>query len=360
MTTNHHDDNDDSVFQFDLCNCPAPSLIPARICAVQDFDVSNPPGYMSPHDDTENKKEMCLSGSIDKGKGVTRPLLIPPVRSNNTVIDSVSSLGSPAAESSHSPLVSSPLSQLSISPFNCSSPVPSDRNTEAETYALYPQIWHPQLNYNLDDGKGKEKESPSFLTSPVFNLDHASLEHLVWSSPTSSTPGPSNHSSPLNPTFSLNPPDSQEHITSFSPASSTSHHTQDDLFALKRMPSRRRSLSNLSLSTKPLKVKVKWNAPRIQHNISRVLFKKRDIVKVQSETGPKTDLTDSTVSVFGSLSFPCFKGIQDRFWFKTPRFCNIRMHVQSCTWMDCHVHQLTSCFHVRKAAPSHSRNRCRR
>ncbi|KAF8625193.1 hypothetical protein AX15_005498 [Amanita polypyramis BW_CC] len=292
-------DNDVSIFQFDSCSCPR-----------QDHSVSDLSGSMSPHNDYfvaggVDNQVVHLSGSADKGKGVTRPLPIPPLHSNNTNTDihSISSLGSSAAESSHSPLATPPLSPLFISPFSCISNGP---NTEAEICELYPQTQHPQLHYNFDDGKGKEKEPPSFLTSPVFNLtdlDHTSLEHSVWSSPTSSTPGPFNHSSPSSPTSLLNTPGSQEHPTSLSPASSSPHHNRNDLFPLKRMPSRRRSLSNLSLPpTKSQclpKIKVKWNTPRIQHNISRAfLFKKRDVVKLRSEVQPKTELSDSITSVF--------------------------------------------------------------
>ena len=289
MPTNHDNDNDDSVFHFD----PYPNSSSTEVCFTEHDNVSDLAEYLSPH-----------GGHIvttAKGKQVTRPLSIQPTRSIDTDFDTVFSAGSPAESSNLSPLASPSSSHLSISPLNFACPVNDDLN---QTHHLYPQLYHCLAN-----GKGKEKEAPPFLTSPVFNLaglDHESLEHSVWSPLTSSTPGPSNHSSPLYPTAPLGTPtSSQTHSTPVSAA----QQSQDDLFTSKSMPSRRHSLSNLSAKSQIMfKGKVKWSAPRFQPNFSRAFsFKKRDTNKAQA--GPATDLPDPIVAAFGAL-FPCSERYQ--------------------------------------------------
>lgn len=286
MTTTRDNDNDDSVFHFD----PYSSLSPPEVCFAEHGSASDLAEYLS------HGGHIVTSG---KGKEVTRPLPIQPMCSNDTDFDSVFSAGSPAESSNLSPLASSPSSQLSISPLNFA----PERNSETESRDLYLQLYH-----GLDNGKGKEREAPPSLTSPIFNLaglDHESLEHSVWSPLTSSTSGPSNHSSPLYHTTLLGTPSSR--LTHSAPIST--QHSQHDLFPSKHMPSRRHSASNLSTKSQSmLKAKLKWSVPRLQHNLSRAFsFKKRDAAKAQ--TGPITDLPDPIVAVLGVL-FPCFKRFQ--------------------------------------------------
>jgi hypothetical protein len=323
MTTTRDNDNDDSVFHFD----PYSTLSSPEVCFAEHGNVSDLAEYLS------HGGHIVTAG---KGKEVTRPLPIQPMRSNDTDFDSDYSAGSPAESSSLSPLASSPSSQLSISPHLFAYPVNKERDPETETRDLY--------LYGLDNGKGKEKEGPSLLTSPVFNLaglDHESLEYSVWSPLTLSTAGPSTHSSPLYPVAPLNTPTS---IQSHSAPTSTSEGRPHDLFTSKRMPSRRHSLSNL-------RGKVKWSVPRLQHNISRVFsFKKRDAAKAQ--TGPVIDLPDPTVPAFGVL-FPCFKRLQGLPWFKIRWFCNIQM-------TSFPARPLISYFYERNAVPTRFRNHCQR
>ena len=279
MTTTRDNDNDDSIFHFD----PYSSLSSPELCFTEHGNIPDLAEYLS-HGVTAGK-----------GKEVTRPLPIQPIRSNDTNFDSVFSAGSPAESSNLSPLTSSPSSQLSISPLNFA----PERNSETESRDLFLQLYH-----SLDDGKGKEREAPPLLTSPVFNLaglDHESLEHAVWSSLTSSTSGPSNHCSPLYPTTLLDTP-----LTHSAPIST--QHSQQDLLTSKHMPSRRHSASNLSTKSQSIfRAKLKWSVPRLQHNISRAFSsKKRDAAKAR---GPVTDLPDPIVAVFGVL-FPCYKRFQ--------------------------------------------------
>ncbi|KAK2461468.1 hypothetical protein APHAL10511_005931 [Amanita phalloides] len=295
MSTPHDNDNDHSIFQFDPHTC----LDPSPTCAETHFALHDNVSDLSntPHRDhcLATEEDTHLAGSADKGKDVSKPLPILPMHSNNSDIDSVS-LAASSAESSLSPLVNSLSSQLSVSPFNYNHLISQDRNPEEEMYA--------RIYQSLDGGKGKEKETSSFLTHPVFNLagpDYGSLTHSVWSPPSLPTSGPSNHNSPSYPTVSLTtPPSSQVYPTSISPASSSSQHSQADLFASKRVPSRCHSLSNLGTPSRSmLKVKAKWNASRFQHSLSRTFpFKRRDLVKVQLDTGP---VTDSVVDVFDTF-----------------------------------------------------------
>ncbi|KAF8640819.1 hypothetical protein AX17_000468 [Amanita inopinata Kibby_2008] len=318
MSSSHDIDHDDSFSHFDPYEFLTSSPSPAQDSAMQYANISDLSDPSSSHGhETLDDHEISLSSSASKGKGVTRPLPIrpkPPAANDAQGGSSPSSSG--VVSVGHN--TSSPSSRISTSPFSYASPDTYDQ-PESIAYNLFPQFWEPQLGYHsLEIGKGKERDMSCFLPSPIFNLtglDHEDHEHSVWSPPSSPTAGPSNQCSPTCPNVPLRPSTaSHDSTVPASPESSTSASTspraQGDIFTLKRMPSRRRSLSNLSLrctehfdSLSMSRVKAKLNISRLQSNIARtLLFRKRNPAKEQGETtrAPGADVTDPIVSVLGS------------------------------------------------------------
>jgi hypothetical protein len=296
MRPSHDNDNDnDIIFQFGSDSYSDPSNT-SGIETVH-ASVLDIPGFILSQDGHE--RDPILSSSAHKGKNVVRLLPIEPTSPHDANTEFAPLPHFFPEPFGLSPSAASPLSQSSGSSVACILPIDFGC-TPGEALCLQNRSF--QLEHgSLDSGKGKEKEEIAFSASPAFNLpelDSADLEYPMRPSPRSPTPGPSHQGSPLHPIPS--PSGGQRHRAIGS-------RLQGDLFTLKRTPSRRRSLSSLSLFTaKPhsmLRIKTKWNVPRIRNDISRsFLFKKRQFAKEQEGASTKADLSDPIVSAVGASS----------------------------------------------------------
>lgn len=248
-------------------------------------------GFIHPLESDHCLKYVNVSDSFNcdpegKGKSPIRPLCVELISSNDNELEHAFLANSPEASTSSSPSVSSTLSHFSSTPSIGTFPANSDYSAGAESCNRFA----PNFCDNIDNGRGQGKDLPSLSSSSASNwseLDSTDLGYPMWSSPRSPVAGPSHQNSPT--------------YTTTSPASSASNTSTDfpeDPFVLKRMPSRRRSLSNLSpFTTKSqsmLRAKMKWNLPRIQSNLSRVLLYSKQRAQAK-EQGPTVDLIDPVV-----------------------------------------------------------------
>ncbi|PFH52293.1 hypothetical protein AMATHDRAFT_2296 [Amanita thiersii Skay4041] len=321
MTNIHDITTDDSLFQFDPYDLPSNTSL--GYSNLPDLQVPIFPRHHISSSEELDDQQPHLSDWGNKGKAVTRPLPIPPRSSGVTNDFSASSSGSAAALTSHGSFLSSPSSLLSTS----SSPLISDHPTSPQETDFNPLSEFWGLHSTFGQGKGKQRDVTHSAASHDIDLaghEHQYHEHSLWPAPRSPTPGPSNSCSP---SYLFMPLESATHGLELgvltSPESTATTDTSprglEDHLTLKRMPSRRRSLSNLSFyssrslaSQSMLKVKVKLNMPRIQNNLaSSLLFRKKAPVKEQQGESPRIDSIVSDIDP-ALLQYPDFhfSGVQ--------------------------------------------------
>ena len=298
MSSTHVIDNDSEVhlFHFDDYG-GSPSLhSPLRRASPLHFDVAT----MISHDDDPTSEEPCeqlLEDVVGKGKGVTKPV---PIRAPMGVVHdlfdvSLSGTDLPSTSNdSHRSSFLPPIASSSFKPYN----MLFDDNPQdfyADTGDL-PSASEPGFDPWKEKGKGREHPPilpPLAFTSTDFGYGQVSSPSLALmsTSPSSSSYG-SNYG--LSTTRTNNEPETSDLV------GSPVHSTTPPLSPLdigrpviKHMPSRSRSLSNLSIySTKSLaarsmsRIKIKFSRPNTPSNLTRkLLFRKT--------TNPSDDFSSS-------------------------------------------------------------------
>lgn len=307
MSPTHDIDNEGNLFHFDSCEEAAmpsfSSTIASSANAVEDHSRA-----MSSHDGPSTSEglgggEEGMHGAAWKGKGVTRsmPIGIPVSVAHDLFDMSPPShmVPSTSRNSHHSipshPLTSSPLKDSSL--YN---------NGHQHLVSQLQQGYEGDFTHPdsvLDSWKGKGKELPPTLPPLAFSPTEFGYEHATWSTVMTPIQGLSSYS-----TFGLSTTCSSTNITeansSHPEISSIPQVLYPDISTpeiplLKRMPSRRRSLSNLSVhSTRSLaarsmsRIKLKLGSNRTSSNLTKILlFRKttEEPPKVLDEPGLALD-----------------------------------------------------------------------
>ncbi|OBZ78911.1 hypothetical protein A0H81_01299 [Grifola frondosa] len=239
-------------------------VVPAKLSSLNSpFHPSLRREQQQPPCDTMSDANM----SDSKGKGVSKPMLI---RGREAVIsqDDILSQGS----ATPSPLVVDPVLDLNLSPLSLD-PLSLPASSFDNSY-FDPLVSADGDNIGVSSGKGKARELPPILPPLSFFPTDYSTENFEWPSlDLSPIAGPSSYGS-----------GSTIEGSESSPSTSTTPGTEEPTAVLAHVPSRCRSLSNLStrsgrsLSALSLsKVKVKFTGSKAPGNLARkLLFRKRD------------------------------------------------------------------------------------
>ncbi|KAJ3572216.1 hypothetical protein NP233_g3233 [Leucocoprinus birnbaumii] len=258
---------------------------------------------LAPEDQDGRWAHVADQGS--KGKAVSQPQPVP-IRTN-PARDFFDVSVSPAASSSAS-------SFHPISPYSLD---------DADLTTIDPVL--VQDLYDSDDmrlsfssaSKGKQKDVPPTLPPLSFSDIGFGDEHASWSSFGSvSPPGPSSFGSSSSPV----PPTSVEEAAA---PTATESASVDGIFAgpsTRHMPSRCRSLSNLSLRHTPSlasltmsKIRVKLGPPTAQGNLARKLLKgKRD------DATPDSGASSETASLAAGVAGPVASTDAVAPWYAAP------------------------------------------
>ena len=307
-------DSDEPFFQFDPYEGPGSSgstdLTPPQGGKGRySKDMSR--ADLSTPEEVNGLEELILD-TAGKGKGVSKPMPIrPPTTVGNfhdlfDILPSVSTIADTQSDSHlGSPFSSSPTQ----SSFNFYSTPTDDIQQHPLSFTcndsmrfLRPPVDDASLDDviepNLGKGKGKEAELPPVLPPLTFPPTEFGYGEADWPSPglIPSTPGPSSYGSMTMANSNSDPPPTP--VTQVVPP------TTGSLPTLNRIPSRRRSLSNLSIhSTCSLtarsmsRVKMKFGPSRIPSNLARkLLFRKREDISDLSPTdGPINESTRARI-----------------------------------------------------------------
>lgn len=302
MSPTHDIDNEGNLFHFDSCEeavMPSfSSTIASSANTVEDHSRA-----MSSHDGPSTSEglsggEEGLHSAAWKGKGVTKSMPIGiPVAVAHDLFD-ISPPGHMAPTTSRNSHHSIPSHPLTSSPLKNSSLYNNGHHIVSQLQQGYEEDFtHPDSA--LDSWKGKGKELPPTLPPLAFSPTESGYEHTAWSTSMTPIQGPSSYS-----TFGLSTTCSSTNTTegnnSYLEVSSIPQVLYPDLSTpeiplLKRMPSRRRSLSNLSVhSTRSLaarsmsRIKLKLGSNHPSSNLTRIfLFSKttEEPPKVLDEPG---------------------------------------------------------------------------
>ncbi|KAL0951739.1 hypothetical protein HGRIS_008411 [Hohenbuehelia grisea] len=279
-------DNEDQLFQFDPYD-------PANSGAQQ---PEAEPLISAAYDDDEGIAVHC-SLSVEKGKW---PASLPmPIRPATTVVHDVFDALSPAsASSSQTPPAGAASSSLSPSTFGSHADIYSSpasmspqflESLDLVTHAPSAQLDDVHDDSGLGKGKGKGKEQAPTLPPLTFSPTELIYSQTEWpSSNFPSSPGPSSYGSRMEPPAPVASPVSNDiqalHLDARPPSP-----------ALPRLPTRSRSLSNLSIhSTRSVRslnqVKLRLGASKGASSLARkLLFRKRE----GSGSTPSTPRTET-------------------------------------------------------------------
>jgi F-box/leucine-rich repeat protein 2/20 len=301
MSNTHGIDNEFHLFHFDDYT-GSPSLSTTLHSASSlDFSAATMPS----HDDLPTSEEPGeqIEEVAGKGKGVTQPM---PIRAPMAVVHDLFDMSNSDADlpstsrNSHQSLFLPPLSSMPSSPLFDDNP---------HDFYLDTQNLPSASESGLDRWKGKGKEEqlpilPPLSFSPTeFGYGQASSPSLAL---VLSSPGPSSYGSNygLSTTFSTtnNEPEVSESVGL--PASRTvptlSHGDVGNRPAIKRIPTRSRSLSNLSIySTRSLaarsmsRIKLKFSRPNTPSNLTRKLLSRRTTDKSDDCSSPLTTVNQT-------------------------------------------------------------------
>ncbi|KAH9949386.1 RNI-like protein [Amylocystis lapponica] len=292
MSYAHDIDNEVPLFEFDLYEplnpgnhlevaAREPQSTPSHTEAFTNcFSFLNPSPPASWYREESPSDAMWdTNGSDIKGKGVSQPMLIhmQGIPEGHSLESAEFFLMSPSSESSSAHLYGQ-VHDLSSPPSLPASPAPDS-----------PVIFERDHAHTVDDefvegptdkGKGKARELPPTLPPLSFIPTELDYEGSNWPSFESSSPGPgpSSYGSIIT-SGDFEPGSSAPVADRMSP--SPEPFVQP--VTLQRMPSRRRSLSHLSIQTSHsvsalslTKVKVKPSGTKSPGNLARkLLFKKR-------------------------------------------------------------------------------------
>ncbi|TFK41893.1 hypothetical protein BDQ12DRAFT_677339 [Crucibulum laeve] len=352
MSSAHVIDNEDAIFLLDLCE--SISSQDSALSQSSSF-ASNSTAAMSSHgiaptsEEQAGQRECTMGGDRGKGKAVAMPMPIPPSTIAHDLFEDIAP--SAGVSRNQEPCMaassSSSASQLNSNYPSSSSSTNSPHNLNStSSYSESPSSLHLAMiqlplesNETLvDQGKGKEKESPPVL--PLLNfsiseLGYGQLGQLGWPSSVyaSPTPGPSSYGSSV-----YSPPTSVDNfMTSFTSGVSvaspeaqgatpltdvTSVEAVEPTLTLRRLPSRRRSLSNLSSPSNtpsaPIQVPQNVKVKRTSSNLARKLFGKRGDASSSSSRSATPDsdtqvshlIDTDTIEVSGGCFTP---------WYAKPR-----------------------------------------
>ncbi|KAF5384921.1 hypothetical protein D9615_001126 [Tricholomella constricta] len=339
MSHTHGIDNEEHLFHFDPCEESEllHSIVPTAAPGRQGSNALEPSPHMSSHDGPSTSEETCETGSLEvvgKGKGVTKPMPIRvPVTAVHDLFDAAHSASTAPSTSrdSHRSFLLTPLT-------------PSSFNQYFSIYNETQQHLVPPLVRDMGESnfetfgewKGKEKEHPPVLPPLTFSPTEFHYAPSLSSQFRSSSPGPSSYASSCGPPLA--------HVTT-SPETSAKMFGEDYSSVPppttpsareivtpppKRMPSRRRSLSSLSVrserslaASSMLQMKLKLASSRTSNSIARrLLFRKStesrpELINAQSinrgefdgvstppdpwRTGLKVDELDATISRLSNL-----------------------------------------------------------
>lgn len=289
-------DNEEPLFQFDLYEGPADAASQStHHNHIQGDMVDNiSPFVLSSHDlmghslggaisrDTEEQEVFVVPG-VGKGKGVSKPMPIPPqvdaMHDKFGMVGSSSSGYSSQPGTSHS--YSSPLTSSSFDLQSIQTPLDD----------IYQRFMIPghdgamQIPGSFDEshiasgslpGKGKAKESAPMLPPLQFSPTEFGYSKADWPSPglITPTPGPSSYGSGYGSVI-----ESNINLT----AATENDQLPSSPPILRRMPSRRHSFSNLSIhSTRSIaalsmtRIKGKFGASKGPGKLARkLLFRSR-------------------------------------------------------------------------------------
>lgn len=317
MSHTHDIDNEDNLFDFDSCEESTLSAftIPPAMSAPQSISSDDHNARAIPsHDHPSTSEEVFepdkgILEIWDKGKGVTEPMLIRAAVA--AAHDHFEASGPSTSRDSRRSLLLTPLT-------------PSYLNQYTSLYNDSQQNFFPSITQDMDSSnigaspsngktawKGKEKELPPVLPPLTFSPTAFDYDPSPWTSPHISSPGPSSYASSHGlSTVSAVSPEANARISDV-PARSMMTPDFHETPPLKRMPSRRRSLSSLSVhSTQSLaarsmsRIKLKLGSSRTPPgNIARKLLFRRptepvvsrfEYPKAQTPGGADSDVNAST------------------------------------------------------------------
>ena len=279
---------------------------------------------MSSHDGPSTSEEPGdrLAEVVGKGKGVTKPM---PIRASMASLHDLFDESHSAAvlpSTSQDLHQSSFLAQLASSSFQPYSPLFDDNPQD---------LYHDSgdvpdasdSEFVSWDGKGKGKEHPPLL--PPLTFSRAEFGYSQVSSPSLASPGPSSYGSNCGTSVSVNEPETHEPVLSPVPQTTSPRPlspVDSGRPIVKHMPSRSRSLSNLSVhSTRSLaarsmsRIKLKFSRSNTPSNLTRkLLFRKtadtRDVLPpsfTNVNQIPPVDSADAGMNAFPSQWCTDFK-----------------------------------------------------
>lgn len=262
-------DNEDVLFSFD----------PFELAESSDQDApSNLDILRNRHMEPGGQNDPEPSAMLGKGKGPSLPMPIPAPfgRDPSVTVTLPPTIESPlegTSSSSQLPFVSitGEHNIISLSPDKISILGPEDRDIQLAGSSSSDDCVF--MNASLP-GKGKAKDLAYTLPPLLFSTSDVQYRAIDWPSPDPGSPAPTAGSSSYGSTHS-SPPCASSHSDSQSPENSA-----QQLPGLTRVPSRRRSLSNLSIhSTRSLaarsmsRIKVKLgSASKGTGNLARRLL----------------------------------------------------------------------------------------
>lgn len=281
-------DNDESLFQFDPYEGLNTTISAATCLHPQGRSAEDRPDMSHNIQEAVGQVVELMEDNIGKGKGVSKPMPIPsnlPIENDPHDLFDMSPSGSTLVSSYHDHRsLSSPLTPSSLD-FHLDTLDLTWESSKLEDLEL-PNlsgltIADTGAGSSFEKGKGKERDPPPSLPPLTFSPTEFGYNSMHWplSAGLPSTPGPSSFGS-----ASASPPTG--HPTS-SPASLDQHETPleppNNTPILRRIPSRRRSFSNVSVrSTHSLaarsmsRIKVKLGqSNNIPSNLARKLLFKR-------------------------------------------------------------------------------------
>ncbi|RDB29370.1 F-box/LRR-repeat protein 2 [Hypsizygus marmoreus] len=288
MSHTHDIDNEEHLFQFDTCENASLSNSTAFATSI-----------MSSHDVTPTSEEHYEpeDGILDgrgKGKGVTKPMPIRiPVAAAHDLFDMTTSgsMVSSTSCNSHRSMILTPLTPSSLYHYSTSLNLSQRNIVSSITQGLEGSTVVASPSNDDSMWKGKEKELSPVLPPLTFSRTEFAYPQLSNPSPppTLLSPGPSSYASSIGLPTTCTPTNVNQSETGtfetdpfYVREPSPAHIHESTTPILKRVPSRRRSLSALSEhSTRSLaarsmtRIKLKLRSSRTPGSLARkLLFRK--------------------------------------------------------------------------------------
>ncbi|KAF9451400.1 hypothetical protein P691DRAFT_663285 [Macrolepiota fuliginosa MF-IS2] len=270
----------------------------------QSAPIHHPPHaqHTPPPDDLD---EPCPPVDLGgKGKAATMPV---PIRSS-TVLHDLFDLEPSSSSSTSSYPTASPASPDS-NPISPEFPYSSFDTTTIDPALVQNLYDNTDMRFSLSpqSSKGKEKDVPPILPPLSFSEMGLNYDQASWPSFGSvASPGPSSYGSISSPTRDMTPSASPEDTAAV--RTSTSATSMGGVYigpSAKRIPSRRRSLSALSVPSSPSfasltmsKIKVKLGpSTTTQSNLARKLLSRK-----RGDATPDPGVSSETVSLTAATS----------------------------------------------------------